>query len=447
MLSPSTYALSRHLQAPPVRPSRSLEGLEKVVPPTSPPAPARSRLHLDKPLPDLPARSRPHSPAPVMAGTAWSDDSSTVNSFEDHDEEDAHHRQSSVSTESYPVFVRSGSTDLADLVDHPSVSTLDRPPSVGPCEKPGTSSLALTTFLADDRYAPPPHWSKRVGPNHYFREKKWDFFPELATPSALPQNALHNPPSKPRKKDSVRSRWIPADKGVALATDVRNSIRSYVQRRLSRNSLDKEKPKRNNRPTTAPTEFTRGYTPSQQTAPSTSDRSDRESSTVPQSPLYVGEKMASLSVTPTGSSISDASLRSPTSPVYRHKQLAVPMSPYQKYGAAIWDKSGKEKRISYRQSQRVRFPKYRKHSTKTSRLPATPPLDSPGHTPLRQGTRHAFTALQDRTNHVLVAIDGAKKKIAGSTSKVDRKRSQLKSQIRLVGPVNPYTSYGADPWV
>ncbi|KAL5339218.1 hypothetical protein BJX70DRAFT_175360 [Aspergillus crustosus] len=463
MPSALTYALSR--QAPPVRPSQSLEGLEKVVPRTPPP-PARSPLHLDKPLPDLPVRSRPHSPTPsatplatpMMAGTAWSDDSSTVNSFEDHDEEDGARRQSSVSTESYPVFVRSGSTDLADFVDHPSNSTLDRAPSVGPCEKPGTSSLALTTFLADDVYAPPPHWNQRVGPNHYFREKKWDFFPELATPSALPQNSLHNlnynQAAKPRKKDSVRSRWIPADKGVALANDVRNSIRSYVQRRLSRNSLDKEKLKPKTRPITAPSPteyYTHGYTPLQPTAPSTSDRSNRESSTVPQSPSeYVGEKMASLSVTPTGSSISDGSLRSPTSPVHRSKQLAVPMSPYQKYGAAIWDKSGKEKRISYRQSQRVRFPKYRQQSTtkKPSGSSASPPpLDSSGRTPLQQGTRHAVRAIQDGTSHVLVVIDGAKKKIAGSTSKIDRKRSQLKKQIRLVGPVNPYTSYGADPWV
>ncbi|KAL4882790.1 hypothetical protein BJY04DRAFT_186052 [Aspergillus karnatakaensis] len=436
MLSPSTYALSR--QAPPVRPSRSLEGLEKVVRPAPAPAAARSPLHLDKPLPNIPPPSRPESPAP-MAGTAWSDDSSTVASFEDHDEDD--HRQSSDSTDSYPVFVRSPSNDLADLVDHPDPSGST---PVGPCKKPPTSSLALDTFLADDRYTPPLPVNHRVGPNHYFREKKWDFFPELAPNSALPPN-LHNTP-KPRKTNSVRSRWAPADKGVALANDVRNSIRSYVQRRLSRNSLDKEKPKRNTQRTTAPTptEYTFGYTPSQP-APSTSDRSDRGSTIPqsPQSPVYVGEKLASLTVTPTGSSISDASFRSPRSPVSpsRGKQLAVPMSPYQKYGAAIWDKSGKEKRISYRQSQRVRFPKYRKASIGAG-LP-----DSAGRTPLQQGTRHALRTLQDGTSHVRLAIDGAKKKIAGSTGKLDRRRSHLKSQIRLVGPVNPYTSYKADPWV
>ncbi|KAL2800956.1 hypothetical protein BJX66DRAFT_331895 [Aspergillus keveii] len=447
MLSPSTYALSR--QAPPVRPSRSLEGLEKVVPPGALSA-SRSRLHLDKPLPDLPLNDSSTREIPFMAGTtAWSDDSSTVNSFEDHDDDDEmDRRQSSVSTESYPVFVRSESDDLADFVDHPSASTLDRTPSVELYDKPRTSSLAYTSFLAEDRYSPPPHWvpTSRTGPNHYFREKKWDFFPELATPSALPQNSPHNLPPRPRKKDSMRSRWMSTDKGAALANDVRNSIRSLVQRRLSRNSIDKEKPKRNNRPTTSP-EYTRQHSPPQRTTPTTSDWSDYGSTAVPQSPTYSFKKSTHLSISPTGSSLSDESLRL-QQPVLspRRKQLAVPISPYQKYGAAIWDKSGKEKRISYRQSQRVRFPKYRKSPVKQGLVTSTtPPLSPAGRTPFQQGTRHCVRALQDGTSHVLVAIDNTRKKMAGA--KIDRQRSQLKSKIRLVGPVNPYTSYKDDPWV
>ncbi|KAL2854871.1 hypothetical protein BJY01DRAFT_25873 [Aspergillus pseudoustus] len=448
MMSPSTFVLSR--QAPPVRPSRSLEGLEKVVPPGALSA-SRSRLHLDKPLPDLPTSDCSTGEIPFMAGTtAWSDDSSTVNSFEDHDDDDDEldRRQSSISTESYPVFVRSGSDELTDFVDHPSVSTLDRTPSVDRRDKPGTSALAYTTFLAEDRYSPPPHWvpTTRSGPNHYFREKKWDFFPELATPSALPQNSPSNLPPRPRKKDSMRSRWISTDKGAALANDVRNSIRSLVQRRLSRNSIDKEKPKRDTRPTTSP-EYTRQHTPPQRISP-TNDWPDYGSTVIPQSPAYAPDKSAHLSISPTGSSLSDESLRL-QQPVLspRKKQLAVPISPYQKYGAAIWDKSGKEKRVSYRQSQRVRFPKYRKPLSKNGfAASTTPPLSPASRKPFQQGTRHCVRVLQDGTSHMLVAIDNTRKKMAGV--KVDRRRSQLKSKIRLVGPVNPYTSYRKDdPWV
>ncbi|KAL2814948.1 hypothetical protein BJX63DRAFT_420557 [Aspergillus granulosus] len=454
MLSPSTYALSR--QAPPVRPSRSLEGLEQVVPPGALSA-SRSRLYLDKPLPDLPTDDAA-SELPFMAGTtAWSDDSSTVHSFDDHDEDgegydERDRRHSSISTASYPVFVRSGSDDLADLVDHPSVSALNQAPSVDPYDKPGPSPLAYTSFLTEDRYSPPPPWAptNRTGPNHYFREKKWDFFPELATPSALPPNSPHTFPPRPRKKDSMRSRWMSADKGAALANDVRNSIRSLVQRRLSRNSIDKEKPKRKNRPTTSP-EYTRQHTPPQWIPPTTGDRPDYGSSTttVPQSPIYFPEKFAHLSISPTGSSLSDESLRlQQPDLVPRKKQPAVAISPYQKYGAAIWDKSGKEKRISYRQSPRVRFPKYGKPTAKKKGLvtSSTPPLSPAGRTPFQQGTHQCVRALQDGTSHMLVVIDNTRKKIVGA--KVDRRRSQLKSKIRLVGPVNPYTFYEKDdPWV
>ncbi len=540
MLSPSAYSPSRQPQPPPVRPSRSLEGLEKVIPPSSPlpVAHTRSRLHLDKPLPDLPARSRTQSPAHFVGSTAWSDDSSTVNSFEDDDDDDDDEddlrcrRRSSISTESYPVFVRSGSDDpdLAGFVDHPSVSTLDRidTPAADPFDNhqktAAASSLPGLTFLADERYTPsaPPqqHWNNHVGPNHYFREKKWDFFPELATPSALPQNSPHNGfTPRPRKKDTAR-RWIPipSDKGAAFANDVRNSIRS-IQRRLSRNSMDKDKPKRgqsDGRPTTSPIEFARGLyssstsspQPQLQTPSSTGDYYfNHRVSSIPQTPVYtsVDEKLTHLSISPTGSSISDQSMLAPEtlsqslsntcshsekplpSPVKpKEKQLAVPISAYQKYGAAIWDKSGKEKapkpkhqkRLSYqhhRQQQRVRFPKYRNRKRRESTkfkgnnnilISSTTPLKPSGRkqtsAPLRQGTRYAVRALQGGTSQVLVAIDGARRRMAetsplvskrsrlnsASTSKLDMRKTHLKSQIRLVGPVNPYTTtHRRDQWI
>lgn len=537
MPSPSAYSLLRQPQPPPVRPSRSLEGLEKVIPPSSPlpVAHTRSRLHLDKPLPDIPARSGTQSPAHFVGSTAWSDDSSTVNSFEDNDDEDdlSCRRRSSISTESYPVFVRSSSDDpdLAGFVDHPSVSTLDRTdtPSADPYDNhqktAAASSLPDITFLADERYTPPPppqqHWNNHVGPNHYFREKKWDFFPELATPSALPQNSPHSTfTPRPRKKDTAR-RWIPipSDKGAAFANDVRNSIRS-IQRRLSRNSMDKDKPKRgqtDGRSTTSPIEFARGLyssstsspPPQLQTTPSSTGDYyfNHRVSSIPQTPIYtsVDEKLTHLSISPTGSSISDQSmlareaLSQTLSNTYSHyekplpsplkpkdKQLAVPISPYQKYGAAIWDKSGKDKkqkpkhqkRLSHqhhRQQQRVRFPKYRNRKRRESTqfkgnnstfVSSTVPLKPSGRkqtrTPLRQGTRYAVRALQDGTSQVLVAIDGARRKMAGtsplsskrsglgsaSTSKLDLRRTHLKSQIRLVGPVNPYTTtHRRDQWI
>lgn len=439
-----------------------------------------SRLYLDKPLPDLPSRS----PTPLIGSTAWSDDSSTA-SLDDPD--DSH------SEASCPVFVRSGS-DLVDGDGDRPVSTLTHDHDHDHDHKhPEPKPAGLSSWLAEDRYSyrppaptPPPHWNNRAGPNHYFREKKWDFFPELATPGALPENSPHSAAPRPKiKKDSVSrsaSRWMPnpAEKGAALANDVRNSIR-YLQRRWSRTSLDRAKSKRSQRPTTAPSSES-SYTPRSCTAPPASEFDG--SSYSPASPVsHEKEVLTQLSLSPTGSSISDQSILAQAESTKDQKRLAVPISPYQRYGAAIWDKSGREKkRLSYRQTPRVRFPKYhgrRKNRASQPKQDAFVAPLSPGESalspgsgsgsgswsrsgrtntrkPLQQGTRYAVRALQGGTSQVLVAIDDARKKIArsgsgmrlrsGSGSKLDRKRSQLKSQIRLVGPADEYSHSDRDPW-
>ncbi|RHZ65315.1 uncharacterized protein CDV56_105041 [Aspergillus thermomutatus] len=475
MLSPASLAYSR--QAPPVRPSRSLEGLEQVVPPRVPQSPARPTLQLDKPLPDLPSQVRSLPDASEMRGsTAWSDDSSTISSVESR-------RESTHSTESYPVFVRSASDDLAGLVDHPPVSTLDRAsPIVEPCAEPSTiisysPSLSLSqhalSVSTDDRYGSPPDWAqKRAGPNHYFREKKWDFFPELATPSALGHGAAGRfPPasSQSRKKNGSKlhlssfefgrncRRSHTSDRGtLTLAHEVRDSIRSYVHRTLSKHSAEKDKSKRPGRPATAPSFYPRGYASSQGTATS-SDHSYYGTSREEPSPVDMDDRMRTLSIS-TASTTSERWVESPKPiPVHRTKQLAVPITPYQKYGAAIWDKSGGTKRVSYRPNHQVKFPKYQrninpssthksKSSTDFTSSNPTAPLSPPVRSVIQQNTRECMRVLQDGTTQVLDVLDEAKKKVIGSS--VDRRRTQLKSQIRLIGPVNPYTTYGrVDPWI
>lgn len=442
MPSPSSYAISR--QAPPVRPSRSLEGMERVVPPQSP---ARPSLKLDKPLPELPSKPLPATPS-MEASTAWSDDSSFADSFESR-------RPSNASTVSYPVVVRSPSDDLAELVDHSPAVNLDRSSPVEPFSKPRPAPLAFTA-VSQDRYTGSQPWTpNRSRPNHYFREKKWDFFPELAIPSELPPRSPKFPP-KQRKKEASRlnlgtfdfakkgNRWNCAERGgLTLAHDMRKSIRSYVQRRISKHSVEKEKAKRA-RPATAPSECMQKRHPTPR-VPS-SNYSDYESIASQKEGLDSSEKLTRLSLSTT-SSIEERS--KPLQPIafHRRKQLAVPMSPYQKYGAAIWEKSGREKRISYRQSQNVRFPRYQKgpSSPKSEASDATPPSSPPPRSPLQQNPLDYMKALQGGTSQVLVA---AKQKMIGD--RVDRKRMELKSQIRLVGPVSQQNSYerdGVDPWI
>ncbi|PLB52671.1 hypothetical protein P170DRAFT_472562 [Aspergillus steynii IBT 23096] len=442
MPSPMSFAISR--QAPPVRPSRSLEGMERVVPPESP---ARPSLKLDKPLPDLPSKPLPATPS-MEASTAWSDDSSLADSFESR-------RPSNASTGSYPVVVRSPSDDLAELVDHSSAANLDRSSPVEPFVKPRPAPLTFAA-VSQDRYQSSQPWTpNRSRPNHYFREKKWDFFPELAIPSELPPKSPKFP-SKQRKKDASRlnlgtfdfskkgNRWNSTERsGLTLAHDMRKSIRSYVQQRISKHSVDKEKAKRA-RPATAPSEYVQKCHPTPR-VPS-SNYSDDESIAFQNNDIDSTEKLTRLSMSTTSSAEERVK---PLKPVafQRRKQLAVPMSPYQKYGAAIWEKSGREKRISYRQSQNVRFPRYQKSpsSPKPEATNTTPPLSPPPRSPAQQIPRDYMKALQGGTSQVLVA---AKQKMTGA--RVDRKRMELKSQIRLVGPVSPQNSYereGVDPWI
>ncbi|RHZ71513.1 hypothetical protein CDV55_107729 [Aspergillus turcosus] len=478
MLSPAWLAYSR--QAPPVRPSRSLEGLEQVVPPRVPQPSARPTLQLDKPLPDIPSQVRSLPDASEMRGsTAWSDDSSTISSV---DSDGSRNRESTHSSESYPVFVRSASDDLAGLVDHPPVSSLDRAePIVEPCEKPSTiasysPSLSLSqhaiSVSTDDRHGSPPEWAqKRAVPNHYFREKKWDFFPELATPSALGPAAAGRFPaasSQSRKKNGsklhlssfefgrIRRRSNTSDRGtLTLAHEVRDSIRSYVHRTLSKRSAEKDKPKRQGRPATAPSFYPPEYATSQGTATS-SDHFYYGTSREESSPVDMDNRMRNLSIS-TASTTSERWVESPKPiPVHRTKQLAVPITPYQKYGAAIWDKSGGTKRVSYRPNGLVKFPKYQKNiypsSTQKSKSRTdftsnpTAPLSPPVRAMIQQNTRECIRVLHDGTTQVLDVLDEAKKKVIGSS--VDRRRNHLKSQIRLIGPINPYTTYGrVDPWI
>ncbi|KAJ5153379.1 uncharacterized protein N7482_009857 [Penicillium canariense] len=474
MLSHNYPSFAR--SAPPVRPSRSLDGLERVIPPTptlpyttrdmaysstklcQPFSPTRSDLFLNKPLP-----ARPVPDAPAEYSVMWSDSSdseSTVDSVGSPSEPRN-------STESYPIFVSSGSEDFSDLVDHPTPADPDhlRLESLGPIhpsppaakdsrtdvvesaedDETDDSDFAShsTTSKSDAQYGRLSQWSQnRSGSNHYFREKKWDFFPELATPSALQtgsrtSRSLRDP--KPRKKDgrlniSKRRRWHSLDRpGLGLAHGVRDSIKTYVHRTLSRDSTE-AKAKEFPRPSTAPGDELQKPFPF----------NHPEDTKIPlHSDVQVQLRSRSISTVSTTSDIPS----SPRSVQPRPKQLAVPMSNYQKYGPAIWDTPKKPNYSTMRRPKHL-APRSAPASPSSAHFPIanpTPPLTPPLKLHLQNRSRDAVRVIQGRKSHVLLALDGAKKKMA--ESKDERRREQLKAQIKLIGPVNPHTYMQADPWV
>lgn len=501
-----------------MNPSRSLDGLENFVPPTSPLSLAGRPYYLqpNKPLPEKPL---PETPA-IMSyySTALSNDASTINSSSWCSSRES----SRYSTDSYPIFVSSGSEDEVDQ-DYPL------PPSgsegvgkVNDLASPSAIPAPLGAFLDsddddddvyesnsdksndenedDEPYGPGirhtiTDWTpNRYGPNHYFREKKWDFFPELATPSALPNGTWPSPRpasalqnhSKSFSKRNLsafdlkklnRNRGNSTTTGsLALANNVRNSIRNAVQRTLAKPTLldkEKEKHRREPRPSTA-----------QRTAIDSTDRSGGASSASKPPRSYedvfsASERMRSFSIsTRAGTMGRSSSSSSPRSaPPQRSKQLAVPLSPYQKYGAAIWEKrqndpAAANSTTKLRQVQSSRYYQNNcrwsssllssasssssssNHSTHLGKtqsnpvLPVSVSVSPPLRSQVQRSTREYARALQDGTSYMLEALDIARRRVVDA--RTDRRRAQLKAQIRLVGPVNPYTVTvynGGDPWM
>lgn len=495
-----------------------------------------------------------------MYTAAWSIDSSTIGSSSRCSSRES----SRYSTDSYPIFVSSRSdkgTGAGTGTGTGTKKIRDRRPSDGPGDgsvvddrKLGSASIDAATktkhvsldplevFLADHnhnhnhdhdnddedrdeddekrhgleiRHTVTDWTQNRYGPNHYFREKKWDFFPELATPGALPggkfpsgRPASTTPQTKTKTGKSSRARNLSTfDFGrlngsrgrgntLDLAQNVRDSIKS-LQRKLSNkpSSLEKEKARQRQqpRPSTARSERY-GYgalsqrtatTPSSQRTGTTDSGSRNGNGSIAKPPNYEDIFTASdrlkrtLSAMSTRSSImaSPQSLPLPRRP----KPLAIPLSPYQKYGAAIWEKSQTRHRIP---SHNVRFPRYYQNrrrwssslfsassSSSSSSFSSTTSSSSTSSTsssnsdqvnrlrmtqsnpvlpvsiPLRSQLHEYVRALQDGTSSMLGAIDGAKRRVIDS--RVDRRRAQLKARIRLVGPVDPYTAaYGrGEAWV
>ncbi|KXG45807.1 uncharacterized protein PGRI_046630 [Penicillium griseofulvum] len=416
--------------APPVRPSRSLEGLERVIPPPF----SASDLFLNKPLP-----AKPFEPE---CSAMWSDSSDSESTLSTRSSERN-------SADSYPIFVSSDS-DFDDLVDHPTPSAdqfLESP-------QKRTDSIAIniqtvepsvSSSFSETQYERPNWTPSRTGTNHYFREKKWDYFPELA-PSALRASGRISPnmtQHKPRKIGNPlefakgKCRWHSLDRGGLGG--VRDSIKTYVHRTLSRDSTD-DKPKEIPRPATAPIDR------------HLNDVGGTLSSTAPapyQSSLAVNTNIAARGTSVATSSSSEydytnhkfylqtpisptspTSLSSPITP--RSKQLAVPLSEYQKHGPVIWESPKSKKR-------NVQFPRY-KFSTGSTGGPSSSSAPDLSHT----NSMRTLSRKQSLNNTRGVFL-GAKKRIA--ESKDDRRREQLKAQIKFVGPVNPHTCTQVNLWV
>ena len=150
--------------------------------------------------------------------------------------------------------------------------------------------------------------------------------------------------------------------------------------------------------------------------------------------------------------------QTPSSSRVRQKHLAIPLTPYQKYGTAVWHNSQRKKR---RQARTAR-------AQKSAALPGGVRILSAQNRPrnLAQRSSEMLTAFQSGTDQILGAVDETKHKIArtnsekrreGSKESVtlrglreeretlrrlfrsnsERRREELKKSIAMIGPVDP----------
>ncbi|OKL58034.1 hypothetical protein UA08_06742 [Talaromyces atroroseus] len=171
--------------SPPMAVSTSLEGLEIGVPP-----PKRSAPWLEKPLPKLPGRTSSMGSEDSGGGIVLVD-------YHSHNYHDVHHnhhddhatarkRAQSESPEPSGRFYRRRNIAHRNSV----VRTQEG------------GSLSFKNLLAEEPYGVGTHLSKA---NHYFREKKWDIFPELAPPQSQSISPISSTTSNSTHKSSRRN--------------------------------------------------------------------------------------------------------------------------------------------------------------------------------------------------------------------------------------------------
>lgn len=431
-----------------MRPSKSLDGLEKVIPPGSFLV-SRSDLSLHKLLnKPLPAKPLPEPPPEETCSTLYSHESI----IDDY----ASRTETENSTDDYLLHLASAEDEDESDIDDLALR-VRAPFSTVDLTHDRLSSLGLTSksFLIDERYGMDIYSAQaRFKNSPYFREKKLDFFPELAISSGL-QAAASRQRSARRKLDAVAVHPAlplfsllpltetavisisPVNKRLIPAQGLRDSIRSCMQKTLATRSTFERLEKEKDAPWGDPHRYSSSRGTTHSNGPSVSRGGGLQHGLVD---VYDGMRLPSVSSGP-GSDEEAPALR-----IERRKQRAVSMTPYQKYGPQIWETPRRSKRASDRKGHHVKSP----CPTKTSPMIQTRECaslspTSPRSTSSRWGQRDYMKALHDGTKHVLSALDGAKRRI--TESRADRRRLELKRQIRVIGPTELSAEKNVSYWV
>jgi hypothetical protein len=469
-------SLATYKKPAPVLVSTSLEGLEIGVPP---PTPSRA-ISLDKPLPRIPDRTS------SICGTE-----STID-LSDYTEKPLDHDD----------LLALGRSRSKSHVDSDATSTrFYRKRNVAYRNSLATRvserySIGFKAFLTEEQYGVGMHLARA---NHYFREKKWEIFPELG-PQTARRNASSSTPTKSPRKGQPR---LPegysrqqlcqgemfgvnlkpvAERIRPVASHIQHKLLTKTSRlRLRMMSLeDKDEEEESPRKTTQLSRNDSSY--------SSSKDSDR---------TLVNNVIESVESPDTSTS--------PTKPSFATvRQRMRDMSPWivttrselKEESIAVWKTtsttvlnivSKAENKLTAATTTRSRScsqptPAYRlrQHTSSTSvdtssanePLPlvrvvtekpilsiqtnfhASPSSSSSTTTTERGGglpyyARHIHAKSKSKTKDTMMfvaaAYDGTKQKVADAQAA--RRRAEIKKQIRLVGPIDQYPDGSINQWV
>ena len=128
----------------------------------------------------------------------------------------------------------------------------------------------------------------------------------------------------------------------------------------------------------------------------------------------------------------------------RQKQLAIPPSPYQKYGAAIWGAELKETKRPRRAQHAAGLAQSSK-KTSASQPNKAKKLEKiyPHRRSAPPQSIDLMKAFQSGRRQIIKSLDDTKHRLRRSAS--ERRREALKKSITLVGPTDPYTAAAVHP--
>lgn len=416
-------------KAPPTTVSRSLEGLEIGIPPggllNTGSAVSVNQLWLWKPLPRLPEQRN---------SSVYSRES-IIDNYMDRDDKDDY-------TYSHPDPIVSDPNDAGQSFK--SSAAFSQPPAGfgGQGGRGERCSLTFKAFLSEEQYGVGMHLAKA---NHYFREKKWEIFPELA-PQPVVQTP--HPPARSRKWSLPRKRHPTGPHGHARSESdgYLKPIRTYVQKTLSKKCSLREMKKNQCESGMVFNSRRRRHSTSTKSDASTSS-SLIDSAELQRSLEAVRLRMQALSLE-TQSSDDDSLFA--TNPRPSRKRTSVSTNPHRRFGSKRRPRPSSK--LVRQKAPGVRFVKYRRSPSPKegrqcpSRRPPSPLPPSPSEASHPTSPRPEYVKmLQQGTNSVLSAIDGARKKIAAS--RAARRRAELKKHIRVVGPVEQYPDGTVNQWL